>query len=89
MKTGKAFLLTVILITFSANIFSQTAEEWKKLGNAESDSANYTKAIEYYQKAIETDSNYFDAYFNLGSAFGEIHEFDKAIEYYSKAITKN
>lgn len=89
MKTGKALLLIVISITISTNLFSQTAEEWKKLGNAESDSTNYAKAIEYYQKAIETDSNYFDAYFNLGSAFSHILEFDKAIEYYNKAITKN
>ena len=89
MKTQKILLLAVILFTTSINLFSQTAEEWKKLGNAELDSANYNKAIEYYQKAIETDSNYFDAYFNLGLSFSRLLDFDKAIEYYNKAITKN
>jgi Tfp pilus assembly protein PilF len=89
MKTMKIFLLTVVLFTISINLFSQTAEEWKKLGNVELDSANYNKAIEYYQKAIEIDDAYFDAYYNLGLAFSLILDFDKAIEYYNKAITLN
>lgn len=65
------------------------AKEWKKLGNEALDSDDYNKAIECYQKAIEADSNYFDAYYNLGLAYSYIHEFDKSIEYYNKAITKN
>ncbi|MDR2040582.1 MAG: DUF4919 domain-containing protein [Bacteroidales bacterium] len=89
MKRDKTFLLTVVLFTVSISLFSQTAEEWKKLGNIESDSANYIKAIEYYQKAIETDSTYFDAYHNLGFAFSNIQDFDKAIEFYNKAISIN
>lgn len=89
MKTKKILLSAIVLFTTSINLFSQTAEEWKKRGNIELDSTNYNKAIEYYQKAIETDSNYFDAYYKLGLTFSIILEFDKAIEYYSKAITKN
>jgi len=76
-----------LFLTASINLFSQTAEEWKKIGNTEFDSANYNKAIEYYQKAIETDSTYFDAYHNLGNTFAHILDFDKAIEYYNKAIS--
>jgi len=87
MNTSRTFLLTAALFITSINLFSQTAEEWKKLGNTEFDSANYDKAIEYYQKAVETDSTYFDAYHNLGNTFSQILDFDKAIEYYSKAIT--
>ncbi len=89
MKTTKTFLLTVVLFATSISLFSQTAEEWKKLGNAELDKDNYNKAIEYYQKSIETDSMYYDAYYNLGSAFAHMRDFDKAIEYYNKAITIN
>ncbi|MDR2009388.1 MAG: DUF4919 domain-containing protein [Bacteroidales bacterium] len=90
MKIAKIIFLKVILfITASINLFSQTAEEWKKLGNIELESANYVKAIEYYQKAIEADSTYFDAYYNLGAAFSNIQEFEKAIDFYSKAIDIN
>ena len=87
--TKKAFLLSVVFLTATVNLFSQTAEEWKKLGNVQLDSANYIKAIEFYQKAIEVDSNYFDAYHNIGLAYLELADFDKSIEFYSKAILKN
>ena len=89
MTRAKIILLTAVLLTASINLFSQTAEEWKKLGNVELDSANYEKAIEYYRKAIEVDSNYFDAYHNLGLSFDNLNEFDTAIEYYKKAISIN
>ncbi|OJV75574.1 MAG: hypothetical protein BGO34_01110 [Bacteroidia bacterium 44-10] len=89
MNVTRVFLFTVVLFTTTIHIFPQTAEEWKKLGNVELDSANLNKAIEYYQKAIEVDSNYFDAYFNLGIAFTHLPDFEKAIKYFSKAVTKN
>ena len=50
------------------------------------DSANYDKAIECYQKAIETDTAYFDAHFNMGLAYSSMSDYDKAIEYYNKAV---
>ena len=87
MEKAKTFLLTVALFAASVNLFSQTAEEWKKLGNIELESDNYKKAIEYYQKALEVDSNYFDAYFNIGLSFYYMQELDKAIEFSNKAIT--
>jgi|GEM_PF-687211 len=89
MKTTKTFLLSVVFLTATTSIFSQTAEEWKKFGNMELDSTNYNKAIGFYQKAIEVDSNYFDAYHNLGLAYFQLADFNKSIEFYSKAILKN
>lgn len=62
------FIVTLIFASNSA-LYTQTAEELKKPGNIELDSANYTKAISFYLKAVEIDSTYFDAYFNLGIAF--------------------
>lgn len=82
------FIFTFIFASSSA-LYTQTAEELKKLGNIELDSANYTKAISFYLKAIEIDSTYFDAYFNLGIAFSYQSDFDKAIENYKKAIHVN
>ena len=85
----KLFLLTAVIFAASVNIYSQTAEEWKKIGNVALDSADYDKAIECYKKAIEVDSNYFDAYHNLGLAYSNKEEFDTAIEYYTKAVELN
>lgn len=86
MNGTRIIFLTAVLFTINTNLFSQTAEEWKKLGNLELDSANFDKAIEYYLKSIETDSTYFDAYHNLGLAFANIQDFEKAVEFYLKAI---
>ena len=83
------YLLLLVLFTASCKEHPQTAEEWKKLGNEATDNADYKKAIKYYQKAIEIDSAYFEAYYNLGSAFAQMKDFDKAIEYYTKAVTVN
>jgi len=89
MKTQNPLLFIVILLTASINIFAQTADEWIEMGNLELDNTNYSKAIEYYQKAIEVDTNSYDAYHNLGIAYSIIQEYDKAIEYYYKVIQIN
>jgi len=44
------------------------------------------KAIDYYKKAIEIDSNYYAAYFNLASTFRHLGLVDDAIVSYEKAI---
>ena len=78
--------------TFIADIdpFSKTAEEWKNLGYKEENRGNYKKAIKYYEKAIEADSDYFDAYLLLGAVYSENKTGkEKAIEYYNKAISIN
>ena len=89
MKINTTLLLIVVLLISNVNLLSQTAEEWKKLGNVQLDSANYLKAIEYYQKAVEVDNDYFDAYYNLGSSYFFLLEYDKAIEYYNIALSKD
>lgn len=88
MKAAKIIsLMIVVFITTSVNLFSQTAEEWKKLGNIELDSANYEKAIEYYQMSVDVDSTYFDAYYNLAIVYYNTSEYDKAIDVLQKAIS--
>ena len=70
----------------NASLCAQTAEEWKILGDAASDSLDYDQAIAYYLKAIEVDHNYFDAYHQLGIAYVEKEDYDQAIEYFDKAL---
>lgn len=47
------------------------------------------KAIQAYQKVIELDPMYAEAYNNLGIIYQDIGDFDKAIEAYQKAIEVN
>src|SRR4030042_2298143 len=45
-----------------------------------------SKAIQAYQKVIELDPTYVEAYNNLGIIYQDIGDFDKALEAYQKAI---
>jgi Flp pilus assembly protein TadD len=47
------------------------------------------KAIQTYQRVIELDSTYFEAYNNLGLLYQELGDFDRAIQAYQKSIEIN
>lgn len=50
---------------------------------------NALRAIQSYQKVIELDPNYIEAYNNLGILYQEIGDLDKAYQSYQKAIEIN
>jgi type IV pilus biogenesis/stability protein PilW len=50
---------------------------------------DYAKAIQAYQKVIEIDSGYAEAYNNLGIIYQEAGDFDRALSSYQKAIEVN
>ena len=50
---------------------------------------DYLKAIQAYQKVIELDPGYAEAYNNLGIIYQEIGDFDRALSAYQKAIGIN
>ncbi len=64
------------------------------LGLAWDSKGDYNKAIEYYEKALQSDLNTFGEehpnvairWNNLGLAWDSKGEYDKAIEYYEKAL---
>ena len=49
----------------------------------------FLKAIQAYQKVIELDSTYIEAYNNLGIIYQEMGDFDKAFGAYQKSIEIN
>ena len=64
-------------------------EEIKKLfseGRKYFNNGEYQKAIEYYNKILELDVNYSDAYNNRGLAYDNLGEHLKAIEDHNKSI---
>jgi Flp pilus assembly protein TadD len=50
---------------------------------------NYSKAIQSYQKVIQLDPTYVEAYNNLGITYQELGDFDKAFEAYQKSVEIN
>lgn len=47
---------------------------------------DYDKAIMNYERALEIDPNFYEAYFRLGIAYTKLKEYDKAIENYQYCI---
>jgi len=54
-----------------------------------SDAGNYDGAIAEYNKAIELDPKYTNAYINLGYTYYQKKQYDLAIPFYTKAIDLN
>jgi len=47
---------------------------------------NYTSAIEYYKKALDLQSNSYEALFNIGSSYNNLSDYENALIYYKKAL---
>ncbi len=50
---------------------------------------DYEKAIPYFKKAVETDSNYVEPYFNLGYAYELTGDTPMAVDYYLRTLQKD
>ncbi|MBI2413897.1 MAG: tetratricopeptide repeat protein [Deltaproteobacteria bacterium] len=62
---------------------------WSNLGLAYKDSGELDKAVASYEKAIEIDPNYADAYGNRGVAYLKLGRMNDALEDLSTAIRLN
>lgn len=60
---------------------------WLDLGGLFATYGNYVAAVEAYQKALELNSNYHEAYFDLGLAYMEMKKLDQALDQINKAIS--
>ena len=59
------------------------------LGCAIYDKADYEQAIKYFNKTLQLDPNYFDAFEGLASAYLSEEKITEAIEYCNKVISLN
>ena len=62
------------------------AKEYLLKGSDFFDNKDYNKAIEYYQKAIQIDPNFAEAYNNMGTTYIKVNNYQKAIVYFKKAV---
>lgn len=47
---------------------------------------DYKQALEFFNKAIDIDSNYSNAYLNKGNILREMKDFKGAVDCYNKSI---
>ena len=66
-----------------------SASDWLRKGYNAGELKEYDNAILYFQKAIELDPKYSEAYYNLGTTYTNKGNLDKAIQCYKKAIELN
>ncbi|MGB1054850.1 MAG: tetratricopeptide repeat protein, partial [Limisphaerales bacterium] len=63
------------------------AQPWINRGNQAFQRQDFAKAIESYQKAVDADGNFFEAYFNMGLSALSGGDVDTALRAYEYALS--
>ena len=86
---NKSFTITaliVLLFLFCCGPIGQKPETYLNSGNSCMSKGQYDQAISYYDKALDTNPGYAEAFRKRGSAYSRKGQYDQAISDYSKAI---
>jgi tetratricopeptide (TPR) repeat protein len=65
-------VIILIVLVIGSIIYTEGKEKYNNLGIEEYKKGNYNKAISYFDKAIESDTNNAFAYNNRGLAHSEL-----------------
>ena len=90
MLSSKRSIVTLAFVLFlSSPCYSQTAEEYLRLGNDTFKEGAFDQAIVDYTKAIDNDPNLTKAYDNRGVAYAKEGSFRRAIADFTMAIAND
>jgi tetratricopeptide (TPR) repeat protein len=88
--TTKKIYKDIFLICFSLLILSSCSKDspefYFKNGNAKYQLKDYAGAIKDFDKAVELDPKFMQAYHTRAICFGELKKYDKALADFDKAI---
>jgi len=82
-----SFLIVVMLA--GSIVYAESAEEYDKMGLSLSSNLKYNEAIETFEKAIEIDPDYYDAWKHLEHTYFILRQYDEALEASNKTISIN
>ena len=74
-----------VLTGTASQLTRESPELYYSLGNLADNKKDWDEAIHYYQKAIDLDPNYLNAYVGLGGDYFEKRQFDLEVANYLKA----
>jgi serine/threonine protein kinase len=64
----------------------KTKEQWLNEGNALHDSEHFEEALVAYERAVQLDPNFADAYDARGDAFSSLNRYQEAMDAFDQAI---
>ena len=87
MKKVSILIILVFFSFFPINgIAAKQSYKYFEEGTSFYDQEDYKKASTSFQKAVQADPNFAEAYYNLGVIYDLQHKFSKAISAYEKVI---
>jgi len=87
-KKGCMVVVSVLVLILLVSCFGNEAraKTYANTGSRDALNGNYESALENYNKAIELNPTYAEAYFFRGNVYAVIENFEKAIEDCTEAI---
>ena len=85
----RTLIIIFLVFAFDAESYAQKAEDYFNLGVANAESGDHDKAVADYDKAIELDSNYDQAYYNRAFSKYLLKDYKGAIADYNSVIALN
>jgi tetratricopeptide (TPR) repeat protein len=90
MKILFLIIIIVSVILASGCVYQKTAEQWYKEGlNKAAHNNGCEAAIVCYDKALEIDPRFSEAWFAKGVCYQNLQQYNKSIECYDNAIEIN
>jgi len=87
MNTCKKVLIFMVLFMAGSNfIYGQTLKAWLSAGDESMEKLRYAEAIEYYNKALEFETEDLTVYYKVAEACRLYKDYERAAAWYGKIL---